>query len=79
MVRDPRAVILSQRGKWTVAKKLGLPLKEIIRSFFNYHPITMSILWNKAISAGFSSEKNTVIPRFTPSSLRNLLIIPRPQ
>lgn len=58
MVRDPRAVILSQRGKWKAAKKLGQPTKEIIRSFFNYHPITLSILWNKAISAGNEAEES---------------------
>lgn len=57
MVRDPRAVILSQRGKWKVARKLKQPWKETVRSFFNYHPITLSILWNRAISAGSASER----------------------
>ncbi len=57
MVRDPRAAIFSQRGKWKAAKKLGQPVKEVIRSFFNYHPITLSFLWNRAISAGYASQE----------------------
>jgi len=48
MIRDPRDVLLSQKYKWK-RKFLGhkrVPFKEVIRSWFNYHPITISKLWN---------------------------------
>ena len=48
MVRDPRDVLLSQKRKWK-RKFLGatnLPLRESIRSWVNYHSITISKLWN---------------------------------
>lgn len=52
MVRDPRDVLLSQKNKWK-RKFLGakaIPLKESIRAWFNYHPFTISKMWNKAVS-----------------------------
>ena len=54
MVRDPRAVMLSQKRKWK-RRSLGadfMPKKEALRLRLNYHPITISRLWNAAISAG---------------------------
>lgn len=56
MVRDPRDVLLSQKHKWR-RRYLGaknIPLRETLRTWFNYHPITISMLWNSAVS---SSEK----------------------
>lgn len=50
MVRDPRDVLLSQKRKWK-RKFLGgstIPLRESIRAYFNYHPVTISKLWNSA-------------------------------
>ena len=48
MVRDPRDVLLSQKGKWK-RKFLGggknIPWKETLRAYINYHPITISKLW----------------------------------
>jgi len=47
MVRDPRSVLLSQKNKWK-RRFLGaraIPLKESIRSYFNYHPYTITKLW----------------------------------
>ena len=47
MVRDPRAVLLSQKKKWK-RRFLGassIPLMESLRSFLNYHPYTISKLW----------------------------------
>ena len=52
MVRDPRDILLSQKNKWK-RRFLGaktIPLKESIRSWVNYHPITMSKLWNSSAS-----------------------------
>jgi hypothetical protein len=57
MVRDPRAVALSQKRKWKASLELKQPKKEVVRAFFNYHPITFSILWNKAIRASVKAEE----------------------
>ncbi len=56
MIRDPRDVVLSQKKKWQ-RRFLGaknIPLKESVRSWFNYHPVTIAFLWRqncRAISA----------------------------
>lgn len=50
MVRDPRAVLASQKNKWR-RKFLGgsgIPMLEMIRMWTNYHPITLSKLWVNA-------------------------------
>lgn len=53
IVRDPRAVLLSQKRKW---KRRGMGAHfitrwEVFRLRVNYHPITLSRLWNAAIRA----------------------------
>jgi hypothetical protein len=50
MIRDPRDVLLSQKYKWKrrFYGHTDLPLKEIIRAWFNYHPVTISKLWNSS-------------------------------
>jgi hypothetical protein len=47
MVRDPREVLLSQKGKWKRRKLSGgrIPLFESLRSRINYHPSTISRIW----------------------------------
>ncbi|NEO96378.1 MAG: sulfotransferase [Moorea sp. SIO3G5] len=53
MVRDPRDVLLSQKYKWRI-KFLGaknIPYREAFRSWCNYHPFTISKLWNASINA----------------------------
>lgn len=59
MIRDPRDVILSQKGKWK-RRFLGqeIPLRETIRTWFNYHPIIMSQLWKAAVQTSLSFENN---------------------
>jgi hypothetical protein len=50
IVRDPRAVLASQKGRWRL-RRLGashLPVSEMLRNRVNYHPLTMSNLWVKA-------------------------------
>jgi omega-hydroxy-beta-dihydromenaquinone-9 sulfotransferase len=50
MMRDPRAVLLSQKRKWRRAA-LGanfIPAFETWRARINYHPLTISKLWNAA-------------------------------
>ena len=51
MIRDPRDVLLSQKRKWK-RRFLGgsdLPLIESFRDWVNYHPITISRIWNTAV------------------------------
>ncbi|MDG5750963.1 sulfotransferase [Qipengyuania sp. XHP0211] len=52
MVRDPRDVVLSQKGKWK-RRSLGadIPLAEAIRSWANYHPFVMAKMWRQAAAA----------------------------
>lgn len=58
MIRDPRAVVLSQKNKWKASKRLKQPVIEIIRTKINYHPITQSVLWLKAVKSGNSAFNN---------------------
>lgn len=60
MIRDPRAVMLSQKRKWR-RRKMGasfITKREVIRLRVNYHPITISKLWNAAIKAAEPFEKD---------------------
>lgn len=52
MVRDPRDVMLSQKNKWKRRFKgaKNIPLKESLRAWVNYHPITISKLWNASVN-----------------------------
>ena len=60
MVRDPRDVLLSQKNKWKrrYLGALDIPLIESIRSYFNYHPITISKIWNSSINAAEKYKDN---------------------
>lgn len=65
MVRDPRDVLLSQKNRWRVEEnRASVPTagseaaapadkpytkRELLRYSINYHPILMSILWNRAV------------------------------
>ena len=68
MVRDPRAILLSQKNKWN-RRNLGgdyMTRKEALRLRINYHPITLSKLWNAAIHAAklFKQDKRVMFIRF---------------
>lgn len=58
LVRDPRAVLFSQKKKWASGLRRKQPLFEVVRTFLNYHPITMSMLWCKAVKAGMSAKNH---------------------
>ena len=60
MIRDPRAVLLSQKKKWRAGRKRGQPFFEVLRTRLNYHPITTAVIWKKSIQAGLNTEK--IIP-----------------
>ena len=52
MIRDPRDVLLSQKRKWK-RRFLGgsdMPVKESLRDWMNYHPITISHIWRTAVN-----------------------------
>ena len=61
MIRDPRAVLLSQKRKWKAGIRWKQPRFEILRTFLNYHPVTTSVIWKKAVTAGLQSSK--ILPR----------------
>jgi omega-hydroxy-beta-dihydromenaquinone-9 sulfotransferase len=68
MVRDPRAILLSQKRKW-LRRKMGasfITKKEARRLRINYHPYTLSKLWNAAIVAAqaFQDHEQVVSVRF---------------
>lgn len=58
MVRDPRAVLLSQKNKWRrrFLGGDGVPAAEALRAWINYHPITISQLWRSAVRAADDFE-----------------------
>lgn len=54
IVRDPRAVLLSQRQRWRM-RFLGapnVPWREALRTLVNYHALTMTRMWLAALKAG---------------------------
>jgi omega-hydroxy-beta-dihydromenaquinone-9 sulfotransferase len=60
MVRDPRGVMLSQKRKWQ-RKNMGasfMTAKEQRRLKINYHPITISKLWNASIRAALKFKEH---------------------
>jgi len=68
MVRDPRDVLLSQKAKWK-RRFLGarnIPLGEAVRSWINYHPITISRLWRASVHAAerFKTHPQVMFLRF---------------
>jgi omega-hydroxy-beta-dihydromenaquinone-9 sulfotransferase len=68
MVRDPRAILLSQKRKW-LRRKMGaafITRWETIRLRINYHPITLSRLWNAAIGAAqqFATDPRVLTVHF---------------
>jgi hypothetical protein len=72
MVRDPRDVLLSQKNKWR-RRSLGakdIPLREAARAWINYHPLTVSLLWQSAISA---AERQADNRRFLTVSFERLV------
>ena len=66
MVRDPRDVLLSQKNKWK-RKFLGaneIPFFELLRARFNYHPYTISKMWNTAVNRGCVKHQNVQTIKF---------------
>jgi hypothetical protein len=57
MVRHPCAVLLSQKNKWKAGLHWQIPKFEVLRTFFNYHPVTISILWKKSVESGLEAQQ----------------------
>ncbi|OYY94943.1 MAG: hypothetical protein B7Y41_05130 [Hydrogenophilales bacterium 28-61-23] len=76
LIRDPRAVIASQKNRWK-RKKLGgssTPWSEVLRVWMNYHPYTMAKLWVKAADAGEVLKGH---PRFKQIRFEDLVSNPQ--
>ena len=61
MVRDPRGILLSQKRKWQ-RKNMGaseMTKKQQRRLRINYHPITISKLWNSSQKAALRHAENS--------------------
>ena len=68
MLRDPRAVLLSQKLKWK-RRYLGasnIPLRESIRSWTNFHPYLISKMWNSIakIAIQYENHPNVTLVKF---------------
>jgi len=61
IVRDPRAVLYSQRKRWKIRFSSGpdTPLIQSLRVLVNYHAITMSGLWVSAIKSGLNLKEHS--------------------
>lgn len=63
MVRDPRDVLLSQKYKWR-QRFLGaesIPLSEALRTWVNYHPLTITRLWKSSMDAARPFEERATV------------------
>ena len=63
MVRDPRDILLSQKRRWK-QRSLGaahITRWETFRVWVNYHPVTISRLWNAAVGAGYAFDANPAL------------------
>ncbi len=69
MVRDPRDVLYSQKGKWKRRRFSGnvhVPLSEAARSWVNYHPLIISKMWRSGVAFGrtMSDDERVLTVRF---------------
>lgn len=70
MIRDPRAVLLSQKNKGRRGDRAEYgryrTKREDLRLQINYHPITISRLWNSAVEAAikYHDHPNVINVRF---------------
>ncbi len=60
MIRDPRAVLASQKYRWKRRwlDKVNIPLRETLRVRLGFHPFTTTKLWQKATHAAIALEDN---------------------
>ena len=74
MVRDPRAVMASQKMRWRrrrlAADGVKVPRYQSLRVWVNYHPYTVARLWSQATSAALALAQH---PRVTLVKFEDLL------
>ena len=60
LVRDPRAILFSQKNRWR-KNRLGtkVPLTNVLRVFVNYHPFTITKLWKKSAEIAQTLDTNS--------------------
>lgn len=77
MMRDPRAVMASQKKRWQrrqlATDKSRFPLRQSIRVWVNYHPYTVAKLWSRATREASKLKSH---PRFTLIRFEDLLEAP---
>lgn len=78
MVRDPRAVMASQKKRWKRRRLLANPealsRADALRAWVNYHPYTMATLWARATAEALRLSSH---PRFLMVRFEDLLSHPR--
>lgn len=76
MIRDPRDVLLSQKRRWRrrFLDNKHIPLRQVLRYWVNYHPVTISRLWNAAIQAADRFQDN---PNLHQLRFRDLVSAPQ--
>jgi hypothetical protein len=77
IVRNPCAVLFSQKKKWKAGLRWGLPRFELLRTFLNYHPITTTIIWEKSVTAGLKSQKTITKKSMKTVFFENLVANPK--
>jgi len=77
MMRDPRAVMASQKQRWMrrrlATDKSAFPRIHTLRAKVNYHPYTISKLWNRASQEAARLDGH---PRFTLLKFEDLVLDP---
>jgi hypothetical protein len=73
IVRDPRAVMASQKQRWRHPKARMVPRARSFRVWVNYHPYTMARLWLQATRAAVELADH---PRFTLLRFEDLVTAP---
>jgi hypothetical protein len=77
MVRDPRAVMASQKMRWKrralASASSGIPRYESFRVWINYHPYTAAQLWCRATAAALALSEH---PRVTLLRFEDLVTDP---
>lgn len=79
MLRDPRAVMASQKKRWRRRQlaAVKLPFYHTVRVWANYHPLTMSQLWKRATAIALKLRAENH-PRFLTVRFEDLLQEPEP-
>jgi len=77
MMRDPRAVMASQKQRWQrrrlATNKAAFPRAHSLRTWVNYHPYTVAKLWSRASNEALRLKDH---PRFTLIRFEDLLEFP---